>query len=438
MAAKRADLVAAFRSRGLVHQVTDEALGPLSAREPIVGYIGFDPTAYSLHAGSLYPVMLLAHLGRAGHRPIAVFGGGTGMIGDPSGKSAERPLLDKQTIDMNVSNQTRQVTRILERAGVHQVTCLNNAAWLGDLHLVEFLRDVGKHFTVNWMVAKESVRARLEDREHGISFTEFSYMLLQAYDFLHLHKEHGCRLQMGGSDQWGNITAGIELIRRQAGGEAFGLTSPLLLDASGKKFGKSEGGTVWLESSRTSPYEFYQFWFNQPDAQAEGLLRAFTLMPDGEIEETIEQARRSDPGERVLQRRLAFEVTNLVHGENAASSGARGSELRRGGLRLQEIGVAEEIFEAFEGAPRIDFPRSLLVGTSLRVLFTHQGVGLIRSTSDWRRHLAQGSIYLNDERVKPPPGAPEPKIEEHDVLYGKVVVLRRGKKDYALVRVIDG
>ena len=289
---------------------------------------------------------------------------------------------------------------------------------------------------LNWMMAKDSVRSRFEDRTHGISYTEFSYMLLQAYDFYRLFEDRGCRLQMGASDQWGNITAGIELIRRKTGKEAYGLTCALLLTSSGEKFGKSAGNAVWLDAGLTSPHSFYQFWFNQPDDKVESLLKAFTFLTTETIDETVKAARTEDAGRRLLQRKLAYETTKFVHGEDAASQGERCADLRQGKLSLREIGVAEEIFGAFEGVPRTDFTKAPLLSIPLRMLFMHPNIGLIPSASEWRRQLAQGAIYVNDERVVPRTGE-EPRVKDSDILYGKVVVLRRGKKDYALVRVVD-
>ena len=426
MSGGRRDLVKTLRERGLVHQVTDEALGPLSAKEAITAYIGFDPTATSLHAGSLYPVMLLAHLAKAGHRPIALFGGGTGMIGDPSGKETERPLLSEEEIRANVASQQDQVRRIFANAGA-SIDLADNSEWLTGIRLIEFLRDVGKHFTVNWMMAKDSVRARLEDRDQGISYTEFSYMLLQAYDFLRLYETRGCRLQMGGSDQWGNITAGIELIRRRTRTEAFGITSPLLLTPDGKKFGKSAGNAVWLDGTLTSPYRFFQFWMNQDDAGAASLLAAYTFLPMDEVAAIRAEAAKA-PEKRVAQRRLAREVTTLVHGKDAADRAENTSRFLFGEAEIHDLDEAALAALAGE-VPTVEKPALESVATT----FTE--AGLVKSGSDFKRLHAQGAIYVNNAAL-PKDADPKAPVKASELLFGKYLVLRRGKKDYALVRVV--
>jgi tyrosyl-tRNA synthetase len=427
------DLVATLRERGLVHQVTDEALGALTAKETVTGYIGFDPTAPSLHAGSLYQVMLLSHMARAGHKPIALLGGGTGLIGDPSGKSAERPLLEPGQARAHLEVIRRQIAGLLGAAEV-----LDNAAWLADLRMVDFLREAGKHFTVNWMMAKDSVKTRFEEREQGISFTEFSYMLLQAYDFFRLFKDRSCRLQMGGSDQWGNITAGIELIRRKEGGEAFGLTSPLLLTATGEKFGKSAGNAVWLDPAMTSPYRFYQFWMNQEDGEASKLLAAYTFLPMEEVAAVRAEAAKA-PEKRAAQRRLAAEVTSFVHGKDAAARAEKASRVLfgEGSLRDLDAATLEEVFAEVPGVTR---PRSSVVGpaAALRELFLVPELSLVKSAGEFWRQVDQGALYVNGERV-PKPAAPkkDAPLSAEDLIDGRILVLRRGKRDYGLVRVSD-
>jgi tyrosyl-tRNA synthetase len=430
MSEARRDLVAALRERGLVHQVTDEALGPLSAREPVTAYIGFDPSAPTLHAGSLYPVMLLAQAARAGHRPIALLGGGTGLIGDPSGKDAERPLLDPSLAGANAAAMGRQIAGLFERAGVEGALILDNGAWLREERLVDFLRDAGKHFTVNWMMAKESVRARLEDREQGLSYTEFSYMLLQAWDFYRLWRDRGCRLQMGASDQWGNITAGIELIRRKGGGEAYGLTCPLLLTADGRKFGKSAGNAVWLDPALTSPYRFFQFWMHQEDAAASTLLAAYTFLPVEEVAALRAEAAAA-PEKRVAQRRLASEVTALVHGREAAGRAERASRVLFGEGTVRELD-ATTLLEVFESAPGLRLPRASAAGTPYADLFCHESLRLCRSKGDYRRLRAQGALRVNDAPLE------GEAVREADLLPGGLLVLRKGKREYALVRVEGG
>ncbi len=429
------DLVAALRERDLVHQVTDPDLGALSAREPLVAYIGFDPSAPSLHAGSLYQVMLLAHAARAGHRPIALLGGGTGLIGDPSGKAVERPLPDPAGLEANLAALRKQIAGLLERAGAAGAEVLDNGAWLREVRLVDFLRNTGKHFTVNSMVAKESVRARLEDREQGISFTEFAYMLLQAYDFLRLHEERGCRLQMGGSDQWGNITAGIELIRRRAGGRAFGITSPLLTTPSGEKFGKSVAGAVWLDPALTTPYEFHQFWMNQSDAQAAALLAPFTFLGMDEVAALRAEAAAA-PERRLAQRRLADEVTTLVHG-GAATEQARGAAAALFGAAAGPPRDRATRDEVLRGVPVVHFPRMRGAPVPLVPVLAHPDLGLATSASDARRLLAQGSIQVNGRTVPAGKDAPAATLSRADLLDGDEVVLRRGKKQYGRA-VFDG
>jgi len=428
------NLVEVLRRRGLVHQVTDEALGPLSAKEPVTAYNGFDLSAPSLHAGSLYPLMILAHAARCGHRPIFLLGGGTGRIGDPSGREAERPLLGLDEIEANVRGMKAQIERLLGQNGL-EVEVLDNAAWLADLDLVGFLRDVGKHFTVNWMMAKESVRARLEDREQGISFTEFSYMLLQAYDFLRLHEDRGCRLQTGGSDQWGNITAGIELIRRRTGVQAFGLTCPLLTTPDGKKFGKSVQGAVWLDAARTSPYRFYQFWMNQGDALASSLLAAFTLLPMEEIEAVRAESAKT-PETRLAQRRLAAEATAFVHGREAAARAEGASRVLFGEGSLRDLDAAT-LEEVFADVPSAAIPRSELVKTVAFVALFLK-TGLVKSVSEFRRLQGQGALTWNETRIKGDDPTAGAGVGIESFLHGKFLVLRRGKKDYALVRVVEG
>ncbi len=426
------DLVATLRERGLVHQVTDEALGALSAREGLVLYNGFDPTAPSLHAGSLYPVMILAHAARAGHRPVALIGGGTGLVGDPSGREAERPLADLEQVRAQVEGMGAQIGRLLASSGIGSEV-VDNAAWLSRTGLMEFLRDVGKHFSVNAMMAKDSVRARLEDRDQGISFTEFSYMLLQAYDFYRLWKDRGCRLQTGGSDQWGNITAGIDLIRRKEGGEAYGLTCPLLLTPDGKKFGKSAGNAVWLDPAMTSPYRFYQFWMHQEDGAAASLLAPYTFLPM----EEIASLRAAPPETRACQRRLAAEVTAFVHGRDAAARAERASRVLFGEGSIRDLDAAT-LEEVFAEVPGITRPRAAVVGppAALRELFLAPELKLVPSAGEYWRQVDQGALYVNGERVpKPAERKKDVPVSPESLIEGRILVLRRGKRDYAIVRV---
>ncbi|MHC4924063.1 MAG: tyrosine--tRNA ligase [Planctomycetota bacterium] len=431
------DVVTTLKERGLVHQATSEDLGELSTRETLKGYIGFDPTADSLHAGSLYQVMLLSHLSRAGHRPIALMGGGTGIIGDPSGRSSERTLIDSELLATNLEAMGRQVGGLLENAGA-DYEIIDNADWLGRESLIDFLRDVGKHFTVNTMMAKESVRARLEDRDQGISYTEFTYMLLQAYDFYRLHEDHGCRLQLGGSDQWGNIVAGIDLIRRRSGKEAFGLTSPLLLNAAGEKFGKSVDGAVWLDAKRTSPWKFHQFWINQPDAEASKLLAAYTFLPMEEVN-SLRAEHAEAPHRRLMQQRVAREVTSLVHGSDACDRAENAAAVLfgKGDLRSLDAGTLEEVFADVPGMERTR-DQVLRGDGAVRELFTDPGPALCASASDFWRKLKEGSLYVNGDRLPAAERGDEPVLSENELIDGRVAVLRRGKKDHALVRIVEG
>jgi tyrosyl-tRNA synthetase len=412
--------------RGLLYQHTDE-VGELLNSGPISGYIGFDPTAPSLHIGTLLVIMLLVRLQRHGHRPVALAGGGTGLIGDPSGKSNERPLADAATVAANADAIRRQLERFLDFSGANAARMLNNAEWLVDLRAVDFMRDVGKHFTVNYMLQKESVQGRMEA---GISYTEFSYMLLQAYDFLELRRRHDVRLQMGGSDQWGNITAGIELIRRTTGQDAHAITSPLVTTAAGTKFGKTESGTIWLDASLTTPYKFYQFLVNADDRDAGRYLRYFTLLDRPTIE-SLDRATAEQPEKRVAQRALAREVTTTVHGERAVSAAEEVSGLLFGGREPQSLSsealkaLALEI-PVFTVEPKdeyttYDILEATLVGPD----------ALFSSKADMRRMLQQGGVYLNGRRLSP---EREP-VRKDDLLGGEYVLIRKGARTYALVKV---
>jgi tyrosyl-tRNA synthetase len=423
------DVVADLTWRGLVHQVTDEELGARMAAEPFVVYHGIDATADSLHIGNLLGVLVLRRLQHAGHRPIVLLGGGTTLIGDPSGKASERPMRSTEEVRANVASLRRQLERFLAFGpGESEALLLDNADWLGRLSLTEFLRDVGKHFTVNAMIAKESVRARLEQREQGISYTEFSYMLLQAYDFVHLFDSHGCRLQVGGSDQWGNITAGVELVRRTRGAEVFGLTWPLLTKADGEKFGKSEQGNVWLDPARTSPYEFFQFWMRQDDRDVVRLLKLFTgLSP--ETVDSLAEVHAERPEAREAHRVLAHKMTTLVHGEPAATSALQASAALFGG-ELTGLSRAD-LLEVFADAPSTSLPAGRLEdGAGVILLDLLAETGLAPSKSAARRELEQGGIYVNN--VREIDG--DRRIASADLLDGGYLVLRRGKRTYHLVQ----
>jgi len=411
--------------RGLIHDSTP-GLKDRLAQGPVTGYVGFDPTADSLHVGHLLAVMSLAWLQRCGGTPIIVVGGGTGMVGDPSGKRSERPVLAVEEIDRNVAAIRRQLERFVSFEGANAARVRNNADWLRSLGLMEFLRDVGKHFTVNYMLAKDSVKGRMET---GISYTEFTYMLIQAFDFWHLWKTERCELQMGGSDQWGNITAGAELVSRKEGVGAHGLTFPLLTTASGQKFGKTEGGAVWLDPARTSPYQFFQFWVNADDRDVERLLKFFTFFPLEEVAALLaEQAR--DPGKRPAQRRLAEELTARVHGKDVAASVLDATRVLFGGSELRA--VAAGVLGVLAGEiPSVRLPRAGLVGLSAVDALVR--VGLATSKSDARRGIAGKGFLLNGEPIP----APERALGAADLLHEKYVMLQKGKRSHALL-VVEG
>ncbi len=404
--------------RGMVYQHTD-GLPDALATDSVSAYAGFDPTASSLHVGHLVPVMGLAHLQRAGHRPIALVGGGTGMIGDPSGKTAERQLVSEEEIEKNSRAIEKQLERFLDFSGPKAARMRDNAAWLRPLKAVEFMRDVGKHFTVNYMLAKDSVQSRIEG---GISFTEFSYMLLQAYDFLELHRREGVTLQIGGSDQWGNITAGLELIRRVAGTTAHALTMPLVTTASGSKFGKTEAGAVWLDAARTSPYKFYQYWINVDDRDAGKYLRLFTLMPRAEIE-ALDKVLVSAPEKREAQQALARDMTVRVHGEEAGRVAEEVSRVLFG--KADPTSLTEPVLRAL--SEEVPFAESREAPGLLDVLVTLKLAG---SKSAARRLVEQGGVYLNGQRA-----TADTDLGSAKPLAGRYHLLRKGARDYGLVRV---
>ncbi len=420
-----------LEARGLVHQATSEELLPLLRSESVTTYIGFDPTADSLHVGSLLPVLALMRLQRAGHKPIAVVGGGTGMIGDPSGKSAERNLLTPEQIDANLAGQKRQLERFLDFSGANAARVVNNLDWLGKLGLIGFLRDIGKHFSVNAMTQRDSVQLRLSGRDQGISFTEFTYALLQAIDFLELYDRYGCRLQMGGSDQWGNITDGCELIRRLRQGSAFGLTMPLVTKADGTKFGKSESGNVWIDAQRTSPFAFYQFWLNTTDADVVRSLRFFTFM-DLEALDDVARKHATHPEQREAQRVLARQVTAMVHGDAALASAERATAVLFEGGDLRTLSPTE-LGEGLGDAPRTKLSASELAGTGLDLPSALVRCGLAPSKGQARTAIEQGAVAINHELVKDATRM----LTKRDLLADRFVVLRRGKKTYSLLDVAE-
>ena len=414
-------LLAVLTERGMVHDATP-GLAERLAQGPVTGYVGFDPTADSLHVGSLMPVMTLAWLQRLGGRPIVVVGGGTGLVGDPSGKRSERPVLPLEQIDANAEAIRRQLARFLSFEGANAARLVNNADWLRPLGLLDFLREIGKHFTVNYMLQKESVKGRMEA---GISFTEFAYMLVQSYDFLHLFRTERCELQMGGSDQWGNITAGIELIARREHGTAHGLVHPLLTTAAGAKFGKSEDDNVWLDPGRTSPYRFYQFWLNSDDRDAERLLRIFTFRPLEEIAGVM-AAHAADPGRREPQRLLALDVTGRVHGEETTRRVVAASRILFGGGDLHQADAATLGVVAGEGQV-LPVPRDRLAA-GFPVAEALVGAGLASSRADARRGLQGSGFAVNGDKL-----SAERALGPADLLAGRYIVLQKGRKHYAIL-----
>ena len=431
MLVKKPDFYTDLEARGLVHQVTSPEAIELLRTSSVTAYIGFDPTADSLHVGSLLPVLALMRLQRAGHNPIAVMGGGTGMIGDPSGKSSERNLLTVELLEANLAGQKHQLERFLDFTGAHAARMVNNLDWLGKLDLIGFLRDIGKHFSVNAMTQRDSVQLRLSGRDQGISFTEFTYALLQAYDFLELFDRYGCRLQMGGSDQWGNITDGAELIRRLRQGSAFGLTMPLVTKSDGSKFGKSESGNVWIDEKRTSPFAFFQFWLNLPDADVVRSLRFFTFLEPAEIDD-LGAAHVRQPEQREAQRVLAREVTRMVHGEAALARAQRASAVLFEGGDLRTLSPSE-IAEGLADAPRTSVPRAELRGGGLDLPGALVRCGLAPSKGQARTSIEQGAVSVNHEVVKDTARM----LTERDLLAERFVVLRRGKKTYSLIDIAE-
>nr|HPJ99526.1 tyrosine--tRNA ligase [Candidatus Hydrogenedentota bacterium] len=381
-----------------------------------------------LHIGNLVPIMGMMHFQRHGHRPIVLVGGGTGLIGDPSGKTEERKLQTRENLERHLAGIRAQLGRLLAFEGDNAAIMVNNADWLGELRLLDFLRDTGKHFSVNAMMAKESVRARLQDRDHGISYTEFTYSLLQAYDFLHLHDTYGCRLQVGGSDQWGNIVSGMDLTRRLRQSETFGLTFPLVTRSDGAKFGKSEQGNVWLDPARTSPYKFYQFWINQADADVPRLLRYYTFLPQEEIA-ALEAELAAAPEKRAAHRRLAEEVTAMIHGKEQLANAVKASEAMFGGdLSGLDDATLEDIFSEM---PSTRFPREALT-SGKPVLDALVESGVFPSKGEARRTIKSGGVYLNNERI-----AEDARLSEASLCSERIAVIRKGKKNYHLLKFED-
>ena len=419
-----------FQWRGLLFDTT-EGVRDLVKNQKITVYNGFDPTGDSLHIGHLVPMMGLARWQRFGHTPIAVAGGGTAMIGDPSGKSEERNLLSREEIEHNLASIQRQLATLLDfDVKSNPAIIVNNYDWLSQLSLMDFLRDTGKHFTVNYMMAKDSVKSRLEREGEGISYTEFSYMLMQSYDFLHLFDNYNCVLQAGGSDQWGNITAGIELIRRMRGARAHGVAYPLITNASGSKFGKTAGGdNAWLDPKRTSPYRFYQFWLNTDDADVINYLKYFTWLTQPEIAE-LEVAVHEHPEQREAQRTLAREMTLMIHGETALAKSEQASSVLFGG-DLEGL-EADDIRDIFADVPSSQIGREALSGEGVPLVDLLVDSDLASGKGDARRSISGGGIYLNNRRVTDPAQA----ARTADAIDGQFLILRKGRKRYHLIQVV--
>jgi len=414
--------------RGLVADCTEPAeLGKQLSAEPMTLYCGFDPTADSLHVGSLVPLLALRRFQLMGHHPIALAGGATGSIGDPSGKTQERQLLTKEALDHNIECVKEQLKRLLDfESPTNPARLMDNEAWTAPVSFLDFLRDVGKHFSVNQMVAKESVRARMEDREAGISYTEFSYMLLQAFDFYVLCRDHDCKLQIGGSDQWGNITAGIDLVRKKLSRTVYGLTLPLITNADGSKFGKTVAGAVWLDSRRTSIYRFYQYWIRTDDRDVIRYLKYFTFLSQEEIE-ALEKEHARNPGARVAHQALAKAVTSLVHGADATAEAIRASEILFGG---ELAGISAGTFNEIVGeVPTKEIEKTQLDGTGkpLVELLVHSG--LSASKGQARKDIEGGGVYVNNIREPSALRAVAPQ----DLLFGQYLLLRKGKKNYVVI-----
>ncbi len=423
------NLVEELRWRGLLQDImpgTEELLN----KETVSGYVGFDPTADSLHIGNMVPIMLLVHLQRAGHKPIALVGGATGMVGDPSGKSAERNLLDIETINYNLSCQRKQLEQFLDfKAEKNAAEIVNNYDWFKEFSFLGFIRDVGKHITINYMMAKDSVKNRLEN---GMSFTEFSYQLVQGYDFYHLYKNKGVKLQMGGSDQWGNIVTGTELIRRMDSGEAFALTAPLVKKADGTKFGKSESGNVWLDPKKTSPFKFYQFWLNTSDVDAENYIKVFTLLPHDEIEAVIAE-HKTDPGLRVLQKALAKDITTRVHGEAGYDEAIKTTELLFSKDLADKLKTlsSEVILDMVDDNLKYTLPRAdFEAGIALAELLADK-TEIFPSRGEARKMIQGGGLSINMEKV----ADANATVDATALLQGKYLLVQKGKKNKYLVIV---
>jgi tyrosyl-tRNA synthetase len=429
------NIIAELQWRGLVHDImpgTEEQL----LKEMTATYIGFDPTSDSLHIGSLVPIILLVHLEKFGHKPIALVGGATGMIGDPSGKSDERNLLDEATLNHNVAGIKRVLSRFLDfnSKETNAPILVNNYDWMKTFTFIDFAREVGKRITVNYMMAKDSVKKRLSGEGEGMSFTEFTYQLIQGYDFYHLHKHYNCLLQMGGSDQWGNITTGTELVRRMnpEGAKAFAMTCPLITKADGSKFGKSEGGNIWLDADKTSVYKFYQFWLNTTDVDAEKYIKIFTFLDEATIN-TLIAAHQAEPHLRLLQRKLAEEVTTFVHAKEALDKAIQASNILFGNATSDDLKQLDEttFLEVFDGVPQAEISKEDLENGIDIVTILNEKTGFLKSNGEARRALTENSIAVNKEKV-----TEGFVLATNDLINNQFVLLQRGKKNYFVLRVV--
>ena len=423
-----------LRWRGMLHDIMPDTENHLNEKST-TGYIGFDPTADSLHIGSLVQIMILMHFQKAGHRPIALIGGATGMIGDPSGKSAERNLMNEETINNNIIGIKNQLARFLDfdSSSPNPALLVNNLDWMKGYSLIDFSREIGKHISVNYMMSKDSVKKRIgSESQVGMSFTEFTYQLLQGYDFLHLYNNLNCTLQMGGSDQWGNITTGTELVRRKASGKAYAITCPLITKADGTKFGKTEGGNIWLDKSRTSPYKFYQYWLNASDQDAESYIKIFTFLSQDEINSLVE-AHKEAPHLRVLQNRIANEVTLLVHSKEDLENTQKASQILFGKSTTDDLKGLDEVtfLDVFDGVPQAEISRvSLQNGIDIISVLAGE-TNFLKSNGDARRALKENSISVNKTKV-----GDTFKVTAEDLINDRYVLLQRGKKSYYILNFV--
>ena len=431
---KLKNFVEELQWRGMIHDVMPETEAHLMETMRSA-YVGFDPTADSLHIGNLVPIMLLSFYQRCGHKPVALVGGATGMIGDPSGKSAERNLLDEAALRHNQECVKNQLSQFLDfsSGAENQAVMVNNYDWMKEFSFLDFIRNVGKHITVNYMMAKDSVKTRLSgESADGLSFTEFTYQLIQGYDFLHLYRNQNCTLQMGGSDQWGNITTGTELIRRIAGGKGYALTCPLITKSDGSKFGKSEGGNIWLDANRTSPYKFYQYWLNTSDDDAEKYIKIFTFL-DKETIDSLVSEQKEAPHMRLLQKRLAQEVTTTVHNAEEFEKAVKASEILFGNSTSEDLKTLDEktFLDVFEGVPQAEILKIDLESGIDIIAALSEKTGFLKSNSEARRALKENSISVNKEKV-----SDGYAITKNDLINGQFVLLQRGKKNYFIIKVV--